>query len=174
MSEDRVTLLQTELDEMLYKQIAFLKQLAIPISEKIVPQVKLNWRTKSRLGCCIKKQDVFTIELSATCFKPEFVQIYPDLPQQTLLHELLHTCQGCSNHGRLWKYYANIVNQQTGYNISRTVKYQNEENETPKEYTYLLQCQNCGQKIGREKLTKVIAKPNLYRCKCGGKLKRIK
>lgn len=39
---------------------------------------------------------------------------------QTMLHELIHTCPGCFNHGSQWKRYASIVNAATGLHVSRT------------------------------------------------------
>lgn len=39
--------------------------------------------------------------------------------QMTIVHELLHTCEGCFNHGAKWKYYAEVMNNKYGYQITR-------------------------------------------------------
>lgn len=38
--------------------------------------------------------------------------------KSTIAHEFIHTCDGCLNHGALWKHYASMVSDL--YNISRT------------------------------------------------------
>ena len=66
---------------------------------------------------------------------------------QTLAHEALHTCPGCRDHGQRWKAYAARMNAAYGYAIARTGT-----------------CQALGVPDVR---------PERYRCKCGGALKRV-
>jgi hypothetical protein len=40
------------------------------------------------------------------------------LIKQTLIHLILHTCEGCQNHGRKWKKLAEEMNDAYGYNIT--------------------------------------------------------
>ncbi len=98
----------------------------------------------------------------------------PGLLRETLLHELLHTCPGCRDHGDRWKSYAALVNGRMGTNIQRTVKVEGEF--TPlrrEEVKYVLRCQSCGREITRMRMCKVVRAPWRYRCLCGGKLKRV-
>lgn len=37
----------------------------------------------------------------------------------TVLHELLHTCPSCQNHGMLWQAYAEVINAKYGIKITR-------------------------------------------------------
>ena len=141
-------------------------------SEKIIA-IKENRRAKKRLGCCKKEkqlaQEVFIIEIS-TVLEVAADQVIKEI----LIHELLHTCKGCFNHGKLWKLYAAKVNQVYGYNIStyaNTAQLNIEKTAAPK-FRYEIRCQHCDYVGYRQKKSKVITHPQLYKCgKCGGPLK---
>lgn len=144
----------------------------IPFSKSIDMHIKVNTRAKSRFGMCTKTPDGFSIELSS-------VLLYaPELScRQTIAHELIHTCKGCSNHGALFKKYADAMNRLYGYNIKRTNSpdEMGVHVERPKKtVNYILECQKCGAQIKRTKYSSVIACPSRYSCLCGGKLRRIK
>ena len=117
--------------------------------------------------CCIRKEGAFTIQVSARLRQPELLR-------NTLLHELLHTCYGCQNHGKRWKAYAQKVGQALGVDIRRTAAV-----EGPwvplrrEEVKYLLRCQSCGRVIPRRRRSKAVEHPERYRCACGGKLERV-
>lgn len=156
------------------------KNLNLPISNKIRNNIIINKRAKSRFGCCkkIKKglTETFEIELSHRLLECETVFI-----KQTLAHELLHTCPGCDNHGEQWKKYAFKMNQAYGYNIKRTdtaeqlgIKEDASVKRTPLKENYVLVCKNCGIQICRTRMSNVVKYPSSYRCRCGGKLERIK
>lgn len=160
---------QGELNALMAEMIASLTSLGIPLSKRIVPEVKVNTRAKKRLGCCILQSYVYTIEIS------QFVLSDEQLLRETMAHELLHTCKSCRNHGERWKQYAAIVNKELGYNISRTVKIEGGDVRLREEANkYLLVCTSCGTEIWRARMSKTIKSPWRYRCgKCGGKLKRM-
>ena len=160
---------QAGLNQLMWELHASLRACGIPVSPKIDPQVGINRRAKRRLGCCRFREGTYTIEVSAGILQS------PDLLKETLLHELLHTCPGCRNHGPLWKSYAAVVNQALGTSIQRTVKV--EEAFSPlrrEEVKYVLRCQSCGREIKRLRMCKVVKAPWRYRCLCGGKLKRVR
>lgn len=164
---DEMTYDAQRLKEQLARCSEVLVQLKIPISRNIFPEIKLNSRAKKRLGCCIKKDGSYIIELSTRLLTDR-----QDLLSETLYHEILHTCPGCGNHGERWKSYAAVVNRALGLKISRTAKLESEEQPDPK---YILKCRSCGIEIARFKLSKVVKSPGRYRCgKCGGSLERIK
>lgn len=157
-----------ELDERLMMLEDKLKALGIPLSAAIVPGVQINRRAKRRLGCCIYRGGMYTIEVSERILENE------GLLEQTLLHELLHTCQGCRNHGVRWKQYALRVNEALGCSIERTVPLEGEPETLRREQVnYILECQDCGVRFPRSRLSKLVKYPSRYRCRCGGKLKRI-
>lgn len=160
---------QGELDSLMAGLQAELRRLEVPVSGKILPGVRVNARAKRRLGCCFFRQGVYTIEVSAGILHS------PVLLRETLLHELLHTCPGCRDHGPLWKHYAEVVNKALGTSIQRTVKAEGELAPLRREEVkYVLRCQSCGREINRMRMCKVVKTPWRYRCLCGGKLKRVR
>lgn len=159
---------QGELDALMAGLQARLRGLQVPVSDKILPGVQVNARAKRRLGCCFFRQGAYTIEVSAGILQS------PALLKETLLHELLHTCPGCRDHGPLWKRYAEIVNQALGTSIQRTVKVEGLPPLRREEVKYALRCQSCGREIKRMRMCKAVKTPWRYRCLCGGKLKRVR
>ena len=145
-----------------------LRGLGIPLSREICPQVEINTRARRRLGCCLWKDGSFTIQVSARILDQE------ELLQTTLIHELLHTCYGCQNHGKRWKAYAQKAGQALGIEIQRTVSLEGRQERLRQDQVrYLLQCQSCGRIIPRCRLSKAVKHPGRYRCPCGGTLKRV-
>ncbi len=161
-------MLQRELDGLMAGLRLELLALGIPVSSRLEPEVRVNTRAKRRLGCCFYQSGRYWIEVSQKVLENEA------LLKQTLVHELLHTCPKCRDHGARWRAYAQIVNEKLGYRIERTVR-----TETPigplrhEEIKYILECQSCGAQIKRMRMSKAVKSPWCYRCPCGGKLKRV-
>ena len=87
----------------------------------------------------------------------------------TIAHELIHTCYGCFNHGKRFKYYCDKINL-LGYNVTTTYKGK-EVTQIQNEAKYRVMCENCKTKMYRMKKSKLITNPQLYRCsRCKGKL----
>lgn len=69
----------------------------------------------------------------------------------TLIHELIHTCPNCMNHGKEWQQWAELVNDcYACYNISRCssasekgidVEYHRQRRQT--EYKWSIECESC-------------------------------
>lgn len=134
---------------------------------KIDPKVKINSRAKRRFGQCRKVpygEYDYEIEINEALLKATKEKI-----MNTLVHEILHTCKGCMNHGKTWKAYAHEMNVKYGYDISTTTSYEAIGIERPA-FKYTIECQGCGTLIGRQQRSKLVKQPYLYRCKCGGKL----
>lgn len=155
---------------------ALLLQEKIPISNN-VKEIKINTRAKKRLGCCKQVEKTllgkwsYIIEVSYRMKDASDIEL-----TEVLLHELLHTCPGCMNHGVKWKGYVKQINDKYGYKITTTVKRKlpGEESEQTKvmDYKYVIICKKCGAKAYRKKKSKLVENVNNYRCgKCGGKLK---
>ena len=157
-----------ELDGLMARLRRELISIGIPVSNRLEPEVRINTRARRRLGCCYYQSGRYWIEVSQAVLEDE------DLLKQTLVHELLHTCPKCRDHGPKWKAYAQTVNEKLGYRIERTVK-----TETPagslrhEEIKYILECQSCGAQIKRMRMSKAVKSPWRYRGPCGGKLKRV-
>ena len=154
----------------------------IPVSKYIDENIVINRRAKGRFGCCrrLRKSGGITphtIEISV-----KLIEAPERSLRSTLAHEILHTCEGCHDHHVVWKTYAERMNKAYGYNIKRTSTPEElgilekdkagKISEAPKA-KYVLICTKCNAKIERIRETKVVKYPQLYRCKCGGMLKRI-
>ena len=102
-----------EKKDILLYAINILDELNIPISHSI--EFKYTNAT-GIFGSCIKlnnKETDYRIILSKPLLKTEDDYI------NTTIHELLHTINFSDGHKGQWKYYANIVNKNTKYYISR-------------------------------------------------------
>ncbi len=144
---------------------------SIPISKNLAP-LQINHRAKSRFGCCKKHPgtgEVFQIEISKVMESAADREI-----EEVLLHELLHTCPGCMNHGERWKGYANYLNEKYGYRIKTSSSYSEfglEKPESREQIHYRIVCKSCGMEIERKRRSKLVKNVKRYRCgKCGGKL----
>lgn len=78
----------------------------------------VNTRAKKRWGQCIRRVNgSYDININVILLDES-----TDIRglENTILHELLHTCEGCMNHGAIWKKYAEMVYKAYGYNVKRT------------------------------------------------------
>lgn len=106
---------------------------------------EVNTRVKKRWGLCSKVRGGFAIQVNKRLLDDD-----ADLNglKSTIIHELLHTCKGCWNHGAEFKRLAKIVNDAYGYDIGRTATAQQlgvkEVKSTLIRYKYIEQCTNCG------------------------------
>lgn len=144
-----------------------------------VKKFEVNTRAKSRWGRCRKTGGYYIIEVNV-----DLLDERNDLNglKETILHELLHSCKDCMNHGKEWKRLAAKVNHTYGYNITRCSNaeekgvsfHRTTTRKTPMEYKYAIKCNKCGQVVRRSKMSKTIQRPDLYRCGiCGGGFTRI-
>ena len=97
----------------------------------------------------------------------------------TIIHELLHTCPGCLNHGEKWKSYARVCKEKFGYNIERCGGDKDDEEILKKAAKvrfhggHKLICIECGQEFNRSRESNFTLHPDWYRCNCGGEIKRL-
>lgn len=155
-------------DALLRQVIQEAEKLEIPVSEKISPHIEINNRVVSRFGCCKYKDGAYSIELARRVAQgPE------KSCRAVLAHEVLHTCYGCRNHGKRWREYARRMNEAYGYVICRTSTNETLGVEEERECRYLLYCQDCGAEFRRFRASALTRYPERYRCKCGGKIRRV-
>ena len=160
--------MKMEFDAMLRAVLEQVRAAGIPAAAQIDPQVRLNTRAKKRYGRCICKNGRYEIELSAHLVHADSSFVYT-----VLAHEVLHTCPGCMNHGPHWKQYAARMGERYGYSIARTAQYALVPG-APREAPYLLQCAACGTLFPRQRMSRSVREPGRYRCRCGGKLLRLR
>lgn len=151
-----------------------LREINIPIAEVVA--VQPNSRAKSRWGQCTRKNSVDGVRY--------IISINTDLLNEqnplsalhtTVCHELLHTCERCMNHGKLWAEYAKIVNDALGLNIQRVSTAEEKKmvvfSRTEYKTGYAVTCKNCGRKRIYYRAGKVVKNVNNYSCgHCNGDL----
>ena len=100
--------------------------------------------------------------------------------ENVLMHELLHSCEGCMCHTGIWKVYARKVNSAYRYNIKTKNSYiQYMTKELQHEYIYrskyVFQCLGCGTFTTKDRMCDLVRHPEEWRCCwCKGGLKRLK
>ena len=166
-----------DLEKMFDKAIEIVKECVNGVEIRPINRpITINTRAKTRWGCCKYKSTAgaCTIEISSRILSDD---VPDDATMGTIIHEILHACKGCKGHGAQWKRYANAVNKKyPQYNITRTSGAEafglsDEQNEF--RHKYAIKCMVCGHIHYSSKFSKSIQHPELYRCKCGGSLKRI-
>lgn len=128
-------------------------------------------------GQCRLKEGVYTIRVS------KYIINDKNAIRETIAHELCHAHETGRRHGVGWKQRAAIMNREYGYHITRVGgKYVDNDGVlkekvmvAPNKEAYILKCVNCGWEYKRNRLTKVVKNPELFKCgKCHGNLERTK
>lgn len=154
---------------------------AVGIVPGNIVEVKLNSRAKSRWGLCRGKLNPMSGKTEYTIEIGEWMadDKYPDeLIRNTIAHEVLHSCDGCMNHGAKWHRYAEIMNSRYGYKIQTYVSKEEQlvRNEIEVvEYKYKFRCDKCGHEFGKHRMCGLVRNPsNYHHSVCGGRIIRIK
>ena len=168
-----------QVNQWLQEEHDRLTAIGIPVSKAICPEIRFSKAT-SWYGQCREYRGrrgasyQFQISISE-----HHLQSSERAIRNTLIHELLHTCPGCLNHGPKWKTYAAIVQNRFGYNITRSggdkdksspLEAARQSKREGYQVKYLLQCTKCGQQFPRYRKSNLVLHPEKYRCKCGGKI----
>lgn len=136
-----------------------------------VAEVKINYRAQSRWGQCTKicrTAPIYRIEISYKLVQDDVDDM---ALMNTLIHEYLHTCPGCMNHGKLWKTYAERLNSAYGYNIKRCTSADEKgiDEEVNRQYKFSIRCENCGSTSYYMKESKIVklVENETHTCQCG-------
>lgn len=156
--------------ELVERAIEECEAVGIPIG--CIVSVKVNSRAKSRWGRCKKiSYYSYEIEISSRLLGDD---VSDKATMNTVVHEVLHTCADCMNHGALWKKYANIMNRNYGYNIKRCTSCDEkgiERTPSQEEYRFVIKCEKCGHKYYYKREGKVVKLLTRYGknsgCACG-------
>ena len=156
----------------------YLLDIHIPLG--YTERIYVNDRLTSSWGRCSRKRNRYTGYIS-----PFVIDISERLVSRmddtegldlVIIHELLHTCPGCLNHGSQWKSWGRWVERHYGHSVSRLSSAEelgvDEQQFIDKGY-YACKCSECGNIITRKSLSKFIQHPEWYRCSCGGSFVRI-
>ena len=146
---------------------AICQQVNIPIGN--IARVTENARFTSTWGRCKKLSgNRFEIEISSRLLADG---VSHEALMDTMLHEILHTCKGCFNHGELWKRYAARLNS-IGWSIQRCTSCEEKNIErVPKNYKYRVTCEECGDVWHYSRRGGVVSSlqrnPHSCTCHCG-------
>lgn len=155
----------------------------IGIEYGCIESITINTRAKKRWGQCritlnsaYWENRIFSINISDKLLQDD---VSDESAKDTIIHEILHTCKGCMNHGEEWKRLADIVNDcYSYYNIKRTASAEEKGiniKEEEKNYKYALRCKCCGKIFYKNRMCNVIKYPKNYTHSIdGGELERIK
>lgn len=135
----------------------------------------VNTRAKCRWGQCKLVPGGFNININATLLDERNDE---EGLINTIIHELLHTCKDCLNHGNRWKFLANKVYRELGYNIKRTnsaaEKGVRAETEQPAKVKHKFVCQGCGEVYERTRESNFTKNYEKYTCgKCHSHFNKI-
>ncbi len=177
MLKEKTAVKKEELDSLLKLAIKKVEQVGIELEKPIISTVR-TYPAKSYFGQCRYdgELDMFRITISDYHLPNGYKAV-----MNTLLHEVIHACKGSRGHGSQWKEYADIVNREYGYEISRLFTSNNYDLHVPKsdkreKVKYIIECEKCGAIWERVRKSKLVTQTKYYRCGggCDGKLKRIK
>ena len=162
-------------DLQLYADYArgILDDLHIPYGN--VVEITINTRAR-RWGQCRKIPAGYSININQTLLD---LRNSEDGLINTLLHELLHTCPDCMNHGAIWKKYAELVRKNWGYDVKRTSDCEDKgvttgnQNIIQRKIRYIVTCEKCGYEWHHSRRCKSVDNVEAYRCFCGGKLNLV-
>lgn len=108
------------INQMSAECIRLMRELGVPISDSICPEVKLNGSHRNYGLCCTKgskkkySRYEYYIEISGYTLRNSEKSL-----RNTLIHELIHTVPGGLCHTGEWKKWAKFVSERTEYDIKR-------------------------------------------------------
>ena len=133
--------------------------------------------TSKRWGQATQKYDVFgkkyyTIQIAEKLLSDEVEDKHL---MSTIVHEILHTVDGCMTHKGKWKVLADEITRTSDLVIKRVTSAEEKNINVQEAYKYVCRCDKCGYEIGKERMSQFIKYPNLYTHRnCGGHFTRIK
>ena len=107
------------------------------------------------------------------------MELEDSIIKNTIMHELIHCIPYCNNHGTEFKKYANIINLNYNYNISRVGDKKRDFEKSKIKFkeanthNYEIVCKGCNNIFYRQRLSKNFTRK--YRCAiCGSKFEITK
>lgn len=168
-------IVSTELREALRECIKELESAKVPFQKEKITHVVLNGRLSRSLGRCKRKKGTIVSETFSIDISRKMLTVDKKHLKNTIIHELIHTVNGCFNHGDTWKKWGSVMNKKFGYNIQRLTDPTRIglNPHVPVRHTakYVIVCNSCGNKTERTRASKVTRNPEYYRCgRCKGEI----
>lgn len=148
-------------------------------------EIDLSKRSKSRYGCCKQEEPDNEFRYYEKIRNKRYIrygrfkkhkieisewvmQLDEKIIKNTIIHEIIHCFPYCNNHGKEFKKYAQYINENLGYNISRLGNKRDDYKKSNIEYkenlkpNYRIICSKCGQVFYRKRIARNFQ--NRYRC----------
>ena len=134
-----------------------------------IRNVTVNKRLTVALGQCVfhRREKYYDIQISPRILEDHIPDTFT---RDTILHELLHTCPGCTNHGPNWQRRAERVNRAYGYRISTTASIEDCQKaglsvqSRSERANYRIICPECGVVAYRMRRCDLTDNIGRYRC----------
>lgn len=143
-----------------------------------ITDISVNKRLSKAWGRCIKDAETgnFSIELREVV-TDENITAEKGI-MSIILHEVIHTCEGCWNHGIKFNSYGDRL-LKYGYDTQNATKSMEklgvDREKCVNSMRYVCRCKKCGILEGRQRMCKFINEPQNFTHKgCGGTFERIK
>lgn len=154
-----------DLDKMLESVLEDTEKLGIETGK--ITGITIKSGDYSFCARCCKRERFYSNTTVQEEFCIEVCESVLNIPEKSLktiiAHEVLHTCKGCFGHTKKWNIYAKRMNDFMGYKIQRTTGNLDMSGYTPT-FSYMLECNTCGNTIGRRKRSSIIDHPERYKC----------
>ena len=173
-------------EEMLQEEIKRAKEAGIPISCSINPVINFPKATSFYGMCCPSGADPEGKYCGKFRYGIRISEYYLQAPKEslireTLMHELIHTCPDCLNHGKVWKKWAKVANDTYGYSIERCSskgdfdlrKGAEKKGRTRATIKHKVSCPGCGTVWYRTRHSNLTLHAEEYTCGCGHKGLRL-
>jgi hypothetical protein len=148
------------------------KKMKFPVSQ--IYKIYFNDNMTTVGGSCAKlKAKKYIIYISTKNFKVMNNKGRVSL----MIHEMLHTLPKCFDHQKIFKKYAEIINQKFNLDVHTFCSFENvDEVKAFSLFNFILKCEKCGSIYTFDKKNKILEQVYLGKNihTCGGKLKIIK
>lgn len=155
------------LNSLMNEVIADFREEGIEVGS--ISHICVNARLRRAWGrcnrCYAEGWEYFYIEISDLTLNSEGLR-------DTIAHEVLHTVQGCFNHGIEFLAVAKLM-EKYGYKIDVTGKVSDMGMTEDSVYRYIINCEN-GHAFYRHRMCDLVKNPSHYLCGCGAKMIRVK
>lgn len=166
------------INELFEKALEICEAESIPYRK--INGISTNNRLTRALGRCITSNHrEFKIEVRGKLLDKS---LFPEerTVMEVIIHEIIHTCPDCWNHGYQFKIYGKRV-EKYGYIVGNSTTDMKEHGADVIAYQesckYLVKCPKCGYTIGKDRMCDLIRYPHLsYHSPCGitARFERVK
>lgn len=182
-----------QVEEMMVKAMKMLDEINVPYEKDICPMIDFP-KARSFYGyCCSYGAIPYSFADRARKQYHRAFKMYIRISEYTLalseksimntiIHELLHTCPGCMNHGPKWQSWGDLVRRTYGYDIKRVGGDKGEEEHeafqkaasvTGPKIKHQVRCKSCGTVWNKTRDCNVTMHTSQYHCHCGGRLELV-